>query len=343
MDLLPTPEQEEIARSTASFLAKELPLTRLRDLLDGPSAIDRVVWSRAAALGWFGLGLAEDLGGVGYGLAEEVLVFREIGRVLAPGPLVATVLAARLAGRCGQVDLAASIVAGDTVVGLGMPRPGAPAEISDRVSAELDLFDGEWADLVLVAVPTGAALIAASELADVTTVACMDEATRLARARVDEVTAAAYSPTEAEDLYRRGAILTSAMLVGIAEATRDQATEFAKNRVQFGKPIGSYQAIKHPCADMAIRSDAAVSQLFFAALAVDTDRPDAGFQASAAKIVATDAARRNAAANVQIHGGMGFTFEQDAHLYVKRAHVLEQAFGPTAYHLALALESGPES
>lgn len=343
MDLLPTQEQEEIARSTASFLAKELPITRLRELLDGPSAIDRAVWARAAALGWFALGLAEDVGGVGYGLAEEVLVFREIGRALAPGPMVATVLAARLAGRAGRSELAASITAGDIVVGLGVPRPGAPAEIGDRVSGELDLLDGAWADLVLVAAPTGAALIAVSDLLDVEEISCIDEATRLARGRAEIVTAAAFAPTEAEDLYRRGAVLTSAMLVGIAEATRDQATDFAKNRVQFGKPIGSYQAIKHSCVDMAIRSEAAVSQLFFAALAVDTDRPDAAFQASAAKIVASDAARRNTAANVQIHGGMGFTFEQDAHLYAKRAQVLEQVFGPTVYHLALTLDCGPES
>lgn len=343
MDLLPTPEQEEIAHSTASFLAKELPITRLRELMDGPSTIDRAVWARAAALGWFALGLAEDVGGVGYGLAEEVLVFREIGRALAPGPVVPTVLAARLAGRAGKSELAASIIAGDTVVGLGLPKPGAPAEIGDRVSAELDLFDGAWADLVLVAAPTGAALIAVPDLVDLAEISCIDEATRLSRGRAETVTTLTFAPTEAEDLYRRGAVLTSAMLVGIAEATRDQATDFAKSRVQFGKPIGSYQAIKHLCADMAIRSEAAVSQVFFAALAIDTDRPDAAFQAAAAKIVASDAARRNAAANVQIHGGMGFTFEQDAHLYVKRAQVLEQMFGPTAYHLALALESGPES
>lgn len=343
MDLLPTPEQEEIARSTASFLAKELPITRLRDLLEGPSAVDRAVWGRAAALGWFALGLPEDLGGVGYGLAEEVLVFREIGRGVAPGPMVATVLGARLAARAGRSELAASIVAGDTVVGLGAPRPGVPAEIEERVSAELDLLDGAWADLVLVAAPHGAALIEVSDLDAVTVIPCIDEATRLARGRAESVDAQAFVSTHTEDLYRRGTVLTSAMLTGIAEAVRDQATDFAKNRVQFGKPIGSYQAVKHACADMAIRSEAAASQLFFAALSVDTDRPDAGFQASAAKIVAADAARRNAAANVQIHGGMGFTFEQDAHLYVKRAQVLEQVFGPTAYHLAVALESGPES
>jgi alkylation response protein AidB-like acyl-CoA dehydrogenase len=117
--------------------------------------------------------------------------------------------------------------------------------------------------------------------------------------------------------------------------------EYAEARVQFGQPIGAYQAVKHSCADMAIRAEAAASELFFAALAFEGARTDAAFQVSAAKVVAADAARCNAAANVQIHGGMGFTFEQDAHLYVKRSHVLEHAFGSSTYHLSRVLDAAP--
>jgi alkylation response protein AidB-like acyl-CoA dehydrogenase len=343
MDLLPTAEQEEIARSTASFLAKELPVSRLRERLDEPSPIDRAIWARAAALGWLALGLAEDVGGVGYGLAEEVMVFREIGRALAPGPLLASVLGARLAAASGDRALSESIVSGGTVVGLALPRPGTSTALAPEVSADLDIFDGTWADVVLIVQPAGAALLPVSELTGVAPLPCIDETIRLSTGRADGISALAFLPAETDDLYRRGAVLTAAVLAGIAEATRDEATEYAKSRTQFGKAIGSYQAVKHACADMAIRSEAAASQVFFAALSIDSARGDAGFQAAAAKVVASDAARRNSAANVQIHGGMGFTFEQDAHLYVKRSQVLEQTFGSTAYHLALALESGPET
>jgi alkylation response protein AidB-like acyl-CoA dehydrogenase len=117
------------------------------------------------------------------------------------------------------------------------------------------------------------------------------------------------------------------MLVGIAEATRDMATAYAKTREQFGKPIGVNQAIKHRCADMAVAADAAVNQLLFAALSVQEERPDADFQVAAARVVADQAALTNARHNVQVHGGMGFTAECDAHLYVKRAHLLGRTFG----------------
>jgi alkylation response protein AidB-like acyl-CoA dehydrogenase len=143
------------------------------------------------------------------------------------------------------------------------------------------------------------------------------------------------------DLTLLGSVLISAMLVGVAEATRDMGVEYAKQRVQYGKPIGSYQAIKHPCADMATRCEAAVSLLLFAALAVREGRPDAVFQVAAAKRIATQAALENSRANVQIHGGMGYTWEHDAHLYVTRARVLNQVFGDVHAQQATLLATAP--
>jgi alkylation response protein AidB-like acyl-CoA dehydrogenase len=135
-------------------------------------------------------------------------------------------------------------------------------------------------------------------------------------------------------MFIRASVLAAAALVGIAEATRDMAAEYSKVRVQFGKPIGAYQAIKHRCADMAVRAEAASSQVLFAALSIDEGRPDDAFQAASAKVVASDAAIRNAADNIQIHGGMGYTFEHDAHLYLKRAHVFDRIAGDSRQHLA---------
>ena len=255
MDLLPTGEQQEICASAASFLVKELPISRIRELLNEPSTIDRTVWSHAAGLGWFVLGLPEELGGVGYGPVEEALLFREVGRHLATGPLVATVLGARLAARAGAGDLVASIGRGDTIVGLGLPRleSSVPVSIAEQVSGEMDLIDTVDADLVLVAGSDGSALVESARLVEVTPVVCIDETTRLARGRTDNVSAIVYAAAEVDDVFSRGALLATAMLAGIAEACRDQAVEYAKARVQFGQPIGAYQAVKHSCADMAIR------------------------------------------------------------------------------------------
>jgi alkylation response protein AidB-like acyl-CoA dehydrogenase len=134
---------------------------------------------------------------------------------------------------------------------------------------------------------------------------------------------------EVDAVSRRGFVLAAASLTGIAEATRDISAAHAVSRVQFDRPIGANQAVKHPCADMAVRAELAWAQTLFAALTTDERREDAEFHAVAAKVVAADAAERNAAATVQVLGGMGFTFEHDANLYLKRAYVLGHAFGDT--------------
>ena len=140
-------------------------------------------------------------------------------------------------------------------------------------------------------------------------------------------------------LFDRAAVLSAAMLVGLAEAARDQGAAYAQERVQFGKPIGVFQAIKHPCADMAVRCEAAWSQTCYAALALRDGLGDAAFQVSAAKSLAGDAAKDNASANLQIHGGYGFTTEYDAHTLVKRTHVLNALAGTQRLHLRRVLEA----
>jgi alkylation response protein AidB-like acyl-CoA dehydrogenase len=132
----------------------------------------------------------------------------------------------------------------------------------------------------------------------------------------------------------RALVLASAVQVGLAEGARDLAVEHAKNRVQFGKPIGVNQAIKHACVDMAVAADAAWQQTLFAAISLCSGRADARFQVLAAKAVAGRAAIDSAEAAIQVHGGMGYTYEHDVHLYLRRAHVLEQCFGSPRDHLA---------
>jgi alkylation response protein AidB-like acyl-CoA dehydrogenase len=329
MDLLPSPEQEEIISSAAQFLGDVVPVTRTRELIDDESNVDAKAWSMAAELGWFALGLPEDSGGVGCGLADEALVFREIGRALASGPFLSTTLAARVAAFGGDAELAAAVAAGQQIA-LGLLGADASIDLaSGAVDGDLQLVDAAEADLVLVPGPDVTSVVAVGDLEGVASVECIDPTTRLSRATASRVRPVVSVTAEVDAVSRRGFVLAAASLTGIAEATRDISAAHAVSRVQFDRPIGANQAVKHPCADMAVRAELAWAQTLFAALTTDERREDAEFHAVAAKVVAADAAERNAAATVQVLGGMGFTFEHDANLYLKRAYVLGHAFGDT--------------
>jgi alkylation response protein AidB-like acyl-CoA dehydrogenase len=315
-----------------------MPITRLRELLKSGDLVDQGVWKASSELGWFSLGISEEAGGVGATLADEALLFREIGRSLAPGPHLSTTLGARVAVAAGQSDLADAIMEGRTQVGMGVLEPGAELR-DDRLVGSLRLIDAKGAPQVLVATDQGAALIATSDLGKIVEERCIDDATHLARADGVDAPLTAWLDAAEDAIALRGLVLSAAQLVGIAEACRDLGSDHAKNRVQFDRPIGVHQAIKHPCADMAIRSEAAFCQTLMAAVLVDEGRADAAMQANSARIVAAEAAEKNAATTVQILGGMGFTFEADAHLYVKRTQVLCRVISSTDDQLKVLIAS----
>ena len=319
MNLLPTPEQDQITESVRAFLTKELPT-------------DERTWRRCAGLGWFGLGLDESHGGVGYGLAEETLLFRELGRHLTPGPFLATVLGARLAAHAGEAGIAAAILSGEERVGWAEPC-GPSDHVDETLQDRFTLLDCGGARWTLVLTQSGAGLLETDAFRSASAVACLDSSVSLAVVEAQDLPVRVWRPSGELRLFDRGLVLAAALLVGMAEATRDMAAAYATTRVQFGKPIGTFQAVKHQCADMAVRAEAALAQTLFAALTVADDRPDARFQATAAKVTAFDAAHRNAATNVHVHGGLGITWEHDAHLYVKRAHVVDRMLGGQRAHL----------
>jgi alkylation response protein AidB-like acyl-CoA dehydrogenase len=340
MDLLPSPEQEEIVASAAAFLTTALPTTRTRDLIEEPSNVDAKAWQAAADLGWFALGLPSDLGGVGCGLADEVLLFREIGRSLAGGPFLATTLAARVAAFGGEAQLGREISAGRRA-GLGVLGPGSTFDEHGLVGT-MHVVDGDDTDVVLIATYEQAGLFALTDLGHVEAVECIDPTAHLARATASGAAPLAAVRAEVDPVGLRGTALVAAQLTGIAEATATLSAEHAKNRIQFGQPIGVNQAVKHPCADMAVRAELAWAQTAVAALAVDEERADTALQCLSALVVAADAGERNAAATVQVLGGMGFTFEHDANLYVKRAFLLAQLLGSVRSALGrLVLLPGP--
>jgi alkylation response protein AidB-like acyl-CoA dehydrogenase len=340
VDLLPSPEQEEIIASAAAFLATALPTTRTRELIHEPSIVDAKAWPAAAELGWLALGLPSDLGGVGCGLADEVLLFREIGRSLAGGPFLSTTLGARVAAFGGKPELGREISTGRRV-GMGVLGPGSTFDERGIVGT-MHVVDGDDTDLVLVATYEQAGLFALSDLGDLVGLECIDPTARLARATPSGAAPLVAVEAEVDQVGLRGTALVAAQLTGIAEATAALSAEHAKNRFQFGRPIGVNQAVKHPCADMAVRAELAWAQTAVAALTVDEGRADAELQCLCALVVAADAGERNAGATVQVLGGMGFTFEHDANLYVKRAFVLAQVLGPVRSALSrLVLLPGP--
>jgi alkylation response protein AidB-like acyl-CoA dehydrogenase len=326
VDLLPSGDQQEIATAAAAFIAKELPTSGLRARRDEPQALDRETWLRCVHLGWLGLGIPEASGGVGYGVIEEAMLFREIGRGLAPGPFLATSLAVHAAVASGHGEMASALMTGGAAA-LALSRQPAP-EVGATVTGTFDLLDD-------------AALVEAAAIGPVERRTSIDPASRLSRVRLSDVPAVAVPADQAAALFHRGCVLAAATLAGIAEAARDHAADHARTRVQFGRPIGVNQAIKHRCADMALHAEAATAQVWFAAAAIDGRRVDAAFHASAAKVVATDAAIGNAEANIQIHGGQGYTFANDANLYLKRAHVVAATMAPLHWHQARLLQLPP--
>ena len=234
-------------------------------------------------------------------------------------------VAARLTAETADDALRARILTGEVIV--GWAEEGLDATGDDLVLAGTD------ADLLLVHGPTGLGLV------DTTRLELRDDTPDLDRQISVRYASLAATPRLAElspgsAVEARATLLAAAMLAGIAEAVRDAAVSYATVREQFGVPIGSFQAVKHRCADMAVRAEAAWATVSYAAVLVDEKDDSAAALALAAKLTATDAAVRSAQESIQVHGGIGFTYEQGAHLYVRRAHVLDHVLGGRRRHLA---------
>lgn len=333
VDLLETPEQEQIVAAVDDFLRGKLPLDRLRTNTKRPPTGDVALWREMAELGWFGLGLPEARGGIGYTVTEEMLVFRQLGRHVTTPAVLAGVLGARVAAAAGKADLAASILSG--AVRPAIANPHGPVEIGATVSGQFHLFEDYDAPLVLVWDDKHAALLERSAIASAKTLPPLDDRLSLQLVTLKGTAVAVTS----EPVHRQASILIAAMLTGVAEAARDAAVEYAKIREQFGQKIGAFQAIKHRCSDMAVKAEAALSQTVFAAISEAGGKSDAAFQAAAARIAAADAGVFNSVNAIQIHGGIGFTADCEAHRFLKRAHVLARLGGTVRQHKAALLEA----
>jgi alkylation response protein AidB-like acyl-CoA dehydrogenase len=317
--------QRELRSGLRDYLADAWAPDRLRAAAD-TGRFDPKPWREMAGLGLFGLLLPEDDGGMGLGWADAAILFEELGRALVPGPLVATFLAAGPVLAAGTVPGAAT---GDAVVTAIDTRDAHAVLEYPADAAHLVVVDD--AGLFLLPPPPDA-VAAARPLDPLTPVA------PLAPARVQpEAGERVGSAADAVRWRRAGALLTAALQVGVGQGALDLAVRYAREREQFGRAIGSFQAVKHLLADALARVDLARAAVLVAALTLDD--PGGGNPAeavSSAKVLADDAATANGRTGVQVHGGMGFTWEVLAHLYLKRAWVLETAYGTADEH-ALAL------
>ncbi len=315
MDFEPSEMQLELADGMRRLCDGRFPLDRLRSLEGGDTVVDRSGWLALGEAGVFDLCLAESAGGAGMGLAEAALVFEELGRALVPGPLVASHLAA------GLVDGAND---GSAVVGLIEATGSRSREVVLPTVVE-HLAD---LDVLLVVADSGVSSLDPRALSASRLRRPMDPLTPVwSLDHLPEGTA--IGGPEITDWWRRdGAVLTAALQVGLAAWTTELAVEYAKQRRQFGRPVGGFQAVKHLCADMAVRTE--VARCAVHAAAVTVDQPDVGdalVAAAGAKLLADEAALANGRSCIQVHGGMGFTWEVPAHLAYKRARVLATQFG----------------
>jgi alkylation response protein AidB-like acyl-CoA dehydrogenase len=304
-------EQLELIDSFSRPLEELFAVARLHK----NASADAENWSAAAELGWFGIGLSEEMGGIGLTVVEEALLFAKFGRHLTTPGFMAATLAAKTAALSGNAALVQQILSGELPVAIA--RQSAPG-------GGIVLFDAAQAKLCLVISAQGTALYAADALAQRTLLDGTQWSLQLESATLSGNPLAQAAES---DIGADINLLTAAQLTGIASATLDMAVAYSLLRQQFGVPIGSFQAIKHYCTDMAMQVQAAKDMLSFAAVAMAGQRSDYRFQVASALVVAARAAFFNTAKNIQIHGGMGFSAECDAHLFLKRAHVLDALAG----------------
>jgi alkylation response protein AidB-like acyl-CoA dehydrogenase len=313
MDFELSGDQVALVEGIRSLLQGRFDIEGVRSL-EAAGGVDGSRWRELAETGVFSLTVPEADGGVGLGYADAVLVFEQLGHFLVPGPLVATSLAA------GFVDGAAT---GDAVVGLVERPSGGPAFVEHLQSL----------DVLLVLDDNGIARVDPGALDATPLHVPLDPLTPASRVEDLPAGEPIGDAQLAADWRVRGAVLTSALQLGLASGACELATAYAKERRQFDKFIGQFQAIKHMCADMLSRAEVCRAAVYMAGVCLDD--PEVGDPvraASVARILADEASSANGMACVQVHGGMGYTWEVDAHLFLKRAWALASVFGSADDH-----------
>jgi alkylation response protein AidB-like acyl-CoA dehydrogenase len=384
MDFGFTEEQEMLRQSAHQFLENECGMTYVRKMMEDDTGYSEDQWKKMADLGWMGLIFPEQYGGSGLTMADLAVVLEEMGRVVMPGPFFATVmggLALDLGGSEAQKQrylpdlcagkLKATLAQVDEngrwdAEGIQLRAKKGRAGYS-LSGTKLFVHDAHNADLLVVPARTarkgegGITLFlveAKQEGVNTTLLKTMDQTRKLCEVTFDNVKVGADAVLGAvgqgwpllEGVIDRAKVGLCAEICGGAQKVLEMSVEYAKIREQFGRPIGSFQAIQHKCANMMVQTESAKSATYYAAWAAANDAPDAHLAACMAKAYCSEAYRSVTAEGIQIHGGVGFTWEHDMHIYFKRAKGSEVTFGDATWNRELVArevldkpEAGEES
>ncbi len=351
-----TDEQQAIKATARDFLAARYKSERIRELAESEHGFEQSDWAEMAELGWPGLALPEQWGGQGLGIVELSVLFEEMGYALAPSPLFSNTIAGLLLALCGSDEqrerwlrpLAAGELRGTPALwDAGSPATPGGFTMDAKPDGDGVVLDGEKvlvldaaaADFFLVATADGCRHLVERGADGVSVQAepSIDLTRRLYSVRFDGVRVGAEQtlPAEEADYYPvffRLCVALAAESTGIAQRTMEMAVAYAKDRQQFGRPIGSYQAVSHRCAQMLLETENSRSAVYGAAWAADAAPETLPLAASMAKSYASDAGWRVPDASLQVHGGIGFTWEHDLHFFLKRGKANAAMFGDAKWH-----------
>jgi alkylation response protein AidB-like acyl-CoA dehydrogenase len=363
-------EQEELRRAVRQFLESKSPETEVRRLMETTEGFDPAVWKQMGQeLMLQGLAIPEEYGGQGFTFIELGIVLEEMGRVLLCAPYFSSVVLAAGAILAVGTDaekqaLLPGIASGDTIAALAFTEPsgkwdaaGITMEATENVGGEFKLsgekmfvIDGFTADTIVVVARTAGTtgtdgimfftVAGDAEGLTRTPLQTMDTTRKQAKLEFDNVVASPLGSTQDgfaafSKVLDQAAVALSNEMMGGAQKVLEMSVEYAKVRVQFGRPIGSFQAIKHKCADMLLEVESGKSAAYYASWAAAEDNEELPVVAALSKAYCSEAYFHAAAENIQIHGGIGFTWEHPAHLYFKRAKSSEIYLGDPTYHREL--------
>jgi alkylation response protein AidB-like acyl-CoA dehydrogenase len=351
-----TDEQEAIRSTAREFLASRFKSERMREIAGSEDGTDEQGWSEMAELGWAGLALPEEWGGQGLGIVDLAVLFEEMGYALAPSPLFSnTVVGLALAQSASDEQkerwlrpLAEGTARGTQAI-VDAGSTGVPGAYPMKAEADGDAIvldgkkelvaDAAGAAFFLVATADGRRHIVPADSAGVsiTPEISIDTTRRLSTVNFEGVRVPADQTlrrhgAEFEAVFLRGAVALAAESTGVAQRTMEMAVAYAKDRQQFGRPIGAYQAVSHRCAQMLLETENSRSAVYGAAWAADASPDGLPLAASMAKAYASDAGWRVPDASIQVHGGIGFTWEHDLHFFLKRGRANASMYGDARWH-----------
>lgn len=338
-------DQALLRSSTRDFLTSELPLDKSRNVMEhNPDGYEASQWRSFAEMGYIGLALPAAAGGQGLGTIELAIALEEMGRVCAPGPFLDVVLAASmLAAAGGQEKLLADVVSGKALVTIARQDSAFSGNHVAAATFEGGRVRGTKyfvpfaarADALLVTTSQGVVLVRAPF--DVVPLQTIDLGQRFGEVKLDHQGARIGGPELLDRADLLGAVGASAMMLGIMSRALEVTLEYVQTRQAFKRPIGGFQALQHRLADMLLKTESTRSAVYRAAWCLDTGDRDTALACATAKAYAGDASRYVCGEAIQMHGGIGFTWELDLHFYFKRAKTLEQFYGSTEAQLENAL------